>query len=312
MSESKLPKPLSGIIPPMITPLADRDTVDVEGLERLVEHILAGGVHGLFVLGTTGEAPSLSYQLRQEVLERTCKLVNGRVPVIVGITDTSYVESVNLAEFAADCGADACVLAGPYYFPAGQPELLEYVSHIAGELPLPLYLYNMPSLTKVTFDPNMVKQALDIPNVIGLKDSSGNMIYLHEIIQICKDRPDFTLLVGPEQLLAESVLLGGHGGINGGANLAPKLYVDLYNAAKAEDMVTVRKLHDQVMQLAMSIYTVGKHGSTYLKGLKCALSCSGICSDVLAEPFTNFKPAERAQVQAALEKLGLLQNKASC
>ncbi|MEZ6044788.1 MAG: dihydrodipicolinate synthase family protein [Planctomycetaceae bacterium] len=312
MSESKLPKPLSGIIPPMITPLADRDTLDVEGLERLVEHILAGGVHGLFVLGTTGEAPSLSYRLRQEVLERTCKIVNGRVPVIVGITDTSYVESVNLAEFSADCGADAVVLAAPYYFPAGQPELLEYVTHIAAELPLPLYLYNMPSLTKVTFDPNMVKQALDIPNVIGLKDSSGNMIYLHEIIQICKDRPDFTLLVGPEQLLAESVLMGGHGGINGGANLAPKLYVDLYNAAKAEDMATVRKLHDQVMQLAMSIYTVGKHGSTYLKGLKCALSCAGICNDALAEPFTNFKSAERAQVQAALEKLGLLKNKASC
>ncbi|QDU81966.1 putative 2-keto-3-deoxy-galactonate aldolase YagE [Polystyrenella longa] len=312
MTDSKLPKPLSGIIPPMITPLKDRNTLDIEGLERLVEHIIAGGVHGLFVLGTTGEAPSLSYQLRQEVLERTCNLVKGRIPVIVGITDTSYVESVNLAEFAADCGADAVVLAAPYYFPAGQPELLEYVTHIAPELPLPMYLYNMPSLTKVTFDPSMVKQALDIPNVIGLKDSSGNMIYLHEIIQICKDRPDFTLLVGPEQLLAESVLMGGHGGINGGANLAPKLYVDLYNAAKAEDMATVRKLHNQVMELAMSIYTVGKHGSTYLKGLKCALSCAGICSDMLAEPFTNFKDAERAQVNSALEKLGLLSDKASC
>src|SRR4029079_1920353 len=104
---SSLPTPLRGIIPPMITPLIDRDTLDVEGLERLVEHLLAGGVHGLFILGTTGEGPSLSYKLRLELIERGCQHVRGRVPVLVGITDTSFTETVALAEEAADDGASA-------------------------------------------------------------------------------------------------------------------------------------------------------------------------------------------------------------
>ena len=110
----------------MVTPLVDRDTLDVAGLERLVDRIVSAGVSGLFVLGTTGEAPSLSYRLRRELIGRTCELVDDRVPVLVGVTDTSFVESVNLAEEAADSGADAVVLSAPYYFPAGQDELFEW------------------------------------------------------------------------------------------------------------------------------------------------------------------------------------------
>src|SRR5688572_18307479 len=121
------PTAYRGIIPPIVTPLKDRDTLDVAGLENLIAHMLAGGVHGIFALGTTGEAPSLSYRLRREMVERTCKLVGGKVPVLVGITDTSFVESVELAKVAAGHGAKAVVLSAPYYFPVGQPELLEYV-----------------------------------------------------------------------------------------------------------------------------------------------------------------------------------------
>ena len=108
---AQLPAPLCGIIPPMVTPLENRDTLDAPGLKRLVEHILAGGVHGLFVLGTSGEGPSLSYRLRCELIERTCEQVAGRVPVLVGVTDASFVESVNLADYAADVGAAAVVLS---------------------------------------------------------------------------------------------------------------------------------------------------------------------------------------------------------
>jgi len=134
--------------------------VDVAGLERLVEHLIEGGVHGLFILGTTGEAPSLSYRLRHELIEQTCKQVAGRLPVLVGITDTSFVESVNLANVAAKAGAAAVVLSAPYYFPAGQPELLEYVEDIVAELPLPVFLYNMPSHTKLTFEPETLRRAI--------------------------------------------------------------------------------------------------------------------------------------------------------
>src|SRR5215469_14647740 len=104
---------LNGIIPPMITPLSGRDELDVEGLEKLVEHILSGGVGGLFILGTTGEGPSLSYRLRRELIERVCKQVNRRVSVLVGITDTAFVESINIARCAADFGGTAVVAAPP-------------------------------------------------------------------------------------------------------------------------------------------------------------------------------------------------------
>src|SRR5690606_34572002 len=104
-----------GIIPPMVTPLSGRDTLDIDGTQRLVEHLIGGGVHGIFILGTTGEAPSLSYRLRRELIDLVCQLADRRVPVLVGITDTSFVESVNLAGHAASAGAAAVVLSTPYY-----------------------------------------------------------------------------------------------------------------------------------------------------------------------------------------------------
>jgi len=307
LNSSLLPKPLRGIIPPMITPLLDRETLDVAGLERLIEHILDGGVHGLFILGTTGEAPSLSYRVRHELIDRACKQVNGRVPVLVGITDTCFTESIHIANKAKEAGAQAVVLAPPYYFPAGQAELLEYIEHLMPELPLPLFLYNMPSLTKAVFEPQTVRAAADIDGIAGLKDSSGDMVYFHQLQVLLKDHPDFALLIGREELLAETVLLGGHGGVSGGANFYPTLYVDLYNAACARDLSTVEALHEKVMQISNAIYQVGRYGSSYLKGLKCTLSCLGICSDFLAEPFHRFRSTERDVIRRRLEELGIVE-----
>src|SRR5690349_251894 len=161
----------------MITPLADRDTLDVAGLERLLEHVLAGGVSGLFILGTTGEAPSLSYRLRRELIDRVCRQTASRVPILVGITDTSFVESVQLAQHAAAAGAAAVVLSTPYYFPAGQTELASYVTNIVAELPLPLMLYNMPSLTKVWFEIDTLQRLAELEQIVGMKDSSGDLAY---------------------------------------------------------------------------------------------------------------------------------------
>jgi dihydrodipicolinate synthase/N-acetylneuraminate lyase len=304
---SGLPAPLRGIVVPMVTPLLDRDSLDGEGLERLIEHILAGGVHALFILGTTGEGPSLSYRLRDEMIERTCEQVAGRVPVLVGITDTAFVESVNVAGKAKEAGAKALVLAHPCYFPAAQAEILEYLEHLASELPLPLFLYNMPSHTKLTFAPKTVRAAADIPGIVGLKDSSANMFYYHQVQMLLRDKPDFSLLVGPEELLAETVLLGGHGGVNGGANMRPQLYVDLYNAALSKDLSRVNSLHEKVMEISGKIYTVGAY-SSYLRGLKCALSCMGICSDFLAEPFQRFGAEERDTIRRYVEELGIKEN----
>jgi len=306
MADATLPRPLRGIIPPMVTPLLDRDRLDEGGMERLIEHILAGGVHGLFVLGTTGEAPSLSYRLRKEVITRTCRQVAGRVPVLVSITDTSFVESVNIANEAADAGAAGVVLAAPYYFPAGQPELLEYLQHLVPQLPLPVFLYNMPTHTKLFFEPDTIRQAAEMDSLAGLKDSSANMIYFHRLQSLFAGREDFALLVGPEELLCETLLLGGHGGVSGGANIYPRLYVDLYDAAVARDADRAAELHATVMQISNTIYSVGKYGSSVIKGIKCSLSLMGICSDFMAEPFHRFRAPERALVRRHLIDLGLL------
>jgi dihydrodipicolinate synthase/N-acetylneuraminate lyase len=304
--DGALARPLCGIIPPMVTPLLDRDTLDVAGLERLIEHILAGGVQGLFILGTTGETPSLSHRLRHELVERVCSQVHGRVPVLVGITDTSFVESVELARKSAQAGASGLVLAPPYYFPTGQPELLEYLGHLLPELPLPLFLYNTPNRPKPAFEPETVRAAADMPGIVGIKDSSASMIYFRQVQYVLRDRPDFTVLIGPEQLLAEAVLLGGHGGVCGGANLLPRLYVDLYQAAHAKDLEKVKVLHERVMQIQFAIFRVGHYESSFLKGLKCALSCLGICSDFLAEPFHRFRESERETVRTQMQRLGIL------
>ena len=292
---------IKGIIPPMVTPLSGRDTLDVAGLERLIEYIIDGGVHGLFILGTTGEAPSLSYRLRYELIERTCKQVAGRIPVIVGITDTAFSESIKMAEFSKKAGAEAVVLAPPYYFPAGQDELRGYLKDIAAEISLPIYLYNMPSHTKLVLEPETVLEMAELPGVHGLKDSSGDMVYFNNIRKKLGDRNDFSFLVGPEQLLTEAMFLGADGGVNGGANFCPKLYVDLYNAAIAKDWARVRILHSQVMGICTTIYSVGRFGSSYLKGIKCALSHLGVCSDFMAEPFQAFKKTEREKVVKYLQ-----------
>ena len=268
----KMNAPLSGIIPPLVTPLLDDDVLDVEGLNRLIEHLIAGGVHALFVLGTTGEAQSLSYKLRVEMIKNTCRITKGRLPVLVCISDTSIVESVNLARIAADNGADAVVSAPPYYFAAGQPELIEFYENLTPQLPLPLFLYNMPTHTKVNFAPATIQRIAEDPRVIGFKDSSANAVYFQSVMYAMKERQDFSMLVGPEEIMAESVLLGAHGGVNGGANMFPELYVELYNAAKNTNLEELKRLQEKIMQISATIYTVGQHGSSYLKGLKCALN----------------------------------------
>ncbi len=296
-------KNLKGIVPPIITPLKDIDTLDVEGLERLIEHIVAGGVSGIFVLGTTGEFSSLSYRLRYELVERTCKQVAGRVPVLVGVTDTSIIESENLARKAADFGAEAVVAAPPYYYATGQPELIEYFEKLADRMPLPLYLYNMPVHTKVMIEPKTVLKIAEHSKVIGLKDSSANMAYFRLLQYAMKDYPEFQLFVGPEEMMADAVVLGADGGVNGGANMFPRLYVDLYKAAVNHDFEQIRILQEKVLAISSSIYTVGKFGSSYLKGLKCALSVMGLCDDFMADPFNRFRKEEREKIEEALEKL---------
>ncbi len=304
-----LPRPLRGIITPMATPLASPYTLDRPAVERLLERLIAGGVSGVFVLGTTGEGPGLSYRLRSELVDHVCSVVAGRIPVLVSITDTSITETVNFARHAALAGASGLVLAPPYYFELSQPELLRYLERLTPELPRPVYLYNIPSLTKTAFAPETVRAAADFTNVYGIKDSSGDMSYFAELIRKLADRPDFAILCGPEELLGQAMSMGAHGGIAGGSNLWPELYVGLYGAALNRERERLKELQAIVAEIGSRVYNLSPEGSSYLRGMKCALSVLGCFRNVMAEPYEPYGPGDTERIRATFKKLGLLDGK---
>jgi dihydrodipicolinate synthase/N-acetylneuraminate lyase len=295
-----LTQPLRGIIPPMATPLLDSRELDVAGLERLIERMLTGGVHGLFVLGSTGEGPNLSDPVRRALIEATCRLVAGRVPVLICITDNCAEESARLGEWAAECGADVLVSSTPYYFEVSQGDILRQIEYLAERLPLPLFLYNMPKLTKSQFAPETVARAAKIETVRGIKDSSGDLHYFASVVAAIGERPDFTLLTGPEEILQSSMALGGHGGVNGGANLFPELYVALYDAAAAGRIDEATRLQQRVVELGQFLYKVGEAESGYLRGLKLGLELMGVCSAAMTRPFA---PANARDGELLLPRL---------
>jgi dihydrodipicolinate synthase/N-acetylneuraminate lyase len=300
---SSLPR-FQGIVPPLVTPLITADALDVEGLERLVEHVVAGGVHGLFVLGTTGEGPSLSGPIQKELVDRVVRCVASRVPVFVGISDASLEESLTLARCAAERGAAAVVAAPPYYFPAAQEPLVRWGRELASRVPLPLLLYNMPEMTKLVLEPDTVRRLADCPAIVGIKDSGGDLGYFATLAQIVREeRPDWSLFVGPELLLPEACGLGGHGGIPGGANVMPRLFVDLLAAVRAGDESRVAALRDRAKLLG-KLYEVGMMPGRIVVGIKAALAAMGICRDGVASSFEQFDAGQRQKVAAILEALG--------
>jgi 4-hydroxy-tetrahydrodipicolinate synthase len=286
----------------MATPLAGPDQLDSAAVERLVDRLMKGGVHALFILGTTGEGPSLSHRTRKELIRQVTTLAGQRLPVFVAITDSSRQECVELAEFAAGQGASGLVLAAPYYYPLTQSELTGYVERLASDLPLPFFLYNMPSHTKVSFDPATVSRLANLPNVAGLKDSSGNLEYFRSVHDAIGTRTDFALLMGPEELLSRAMEIGAHGGVCGGSNVFPQLFVKLYEAARDGRESEVTRLHDIVLRFG-AVYSAG---GNYVCGLKCALSVAGPCSDVTAEPFQPLGPKAREAVRRTLREVEAL------
>lgn len=302
--DQKLPRPLRGVITAMVTPLDQDLNLDQQGLERLVEHLIAGGVHGIFILGTTGEAPNLPFDVRFAVIEQTCKLAGTRVPVIVGITDTSHKDAIRMAAKSYECGALAVVAAPPYYFQVGQADLLQYFKRLAIESPLPLFLYNAPLNTHHWLEVETVIQLAGETNVAGLKDSGLKMGYFHTVHEAVRDRSEFSLLVGPDDLLAEAVLMGAHGGMAGGSNVWPRLFVALYEAAAAGDLNRVVALQQRAMQFDMSVY----RSANPLRGLKCALSLLGICGSDLTLPLQPYSQKERDQVEKYLQTVDLLKD----
>ena len=295
-------KEFKGIIPPAVTPLTAERNLDVAGLERLIEHMITGGIHGIFILGTTGEGPSIGCKVQKDMVRESIRIVNGRLPVLVGISSAACQESVEQAQFAYECKANGVVAAPPCYFNLGEPELFDYYKYLAEESKLPLFVYNMPGMTKVYMKPALIKKLAEIPNIRGYKDSSANMPDFHEVLLNLKDREDFSIFVGPEELLGESVLFGADGGVAGGANLNPEIFVGMYNAALQGNISKMQEFQKKIYS-QRQLYSLGSFQSSMIKGLKSALAHRGICQDHLAAPFNHFEKQHADEVQKILDTL---------
>ena len=295
---------LTGLIPPMVTPLDEMRRLDKKGTKNMVNHLLKGGVDGIFLLGTTGEGPHLSYAIREELVKTVCGLVKGRVPVLVGITETDLDDAV---AFAARCkahGAAAVVAAPPYYFKLTQAECVAWFTEMADRLPLPLVIYDMPAHTDTVIEPATIAKLAAHPNIVAMKDSSS-IIALFNKFRVALEpyAEKFSLFMGPDEAMGEAVLLGADGGVCTGANLWSAQFKAMYLAAKAGDVEKVRRFQRFTTMSSYLLYGLGQGQIGFLKGVKCALAEMGLVQNVLAAPFTPFVGAERRKVKAALKTL---------
>ena len=295
---------LTGLIPPMVTPLDAKRRLDKKGTKNMVNHLLKGGVDGIFLLGTTGEGPHLSYAIREELVKTVCGLVKGRVPVLVGITETDLDDAV---AFAARCkahGASAVVAAPPYYFKLTQAECVAWFTEMADRLPLPLVVYDMPAHTDTIIEPATIAKLAAHHNIIAMKDSSSVIALFNKFRVALEPFPEkFSLFMGPDEAMGEAVLLGADGGVCTGANLWPAQFKAMYLAAKAGDVEKVRRLQRFTTTSSYLLYGLGQGQIGFLKGVKCALAEMGLIQNVLSAPFTPFAGREREHVKAALKKL---------
>ncbi|MDP4655703.1 MAG: dihydrodipicolinate synthase family protein [Algoriphagus sp.] len=290
----------NGIIPPMITPLKADFSLDINPTERLIEYLIEGGVHGIFILGTTGEFAGLSSAVKRELIQITCQQVKGRVPILVGVTDCSFTESIELAAIAHRSGAEAVVAAPPFYMNIEQEELINYYQKLADIVELPLFLYDMPSHVKINIEVETAVTLSKHPNIIGIKDSSGKIENFQALCEAFRQQPEFKIFVGPEEILAETLLIGGNGGVTGGANLFPELYVALYEAFQKKEYDAVKKFQETILFLSNKLYQHGTYQSSYLKGLKTAMSLEGLCEDNFALPLFPHAFSEKSILSSKL------------
>lgn len=254
-------------------------------------------------MGTTGEGPSLSCPQKEKLVAQAAEIINERLPLLVGISDTVVEQTISLGRFAASQNAAALVLAPPAYFPLTQDEFFAYLSHVASQLPLPIILYNMPTHTHFQMSLETIMKAAQIKNVIGLKDSSGDMFFFQRV-KYALQHTDFQLFVGPEELLGEAILAGAHGGVSGGANVFPHLYVAMYKAANEGDFKHIRKLQKRIMQIRDELYSIGHTSAALIQVYKCCLAAHGIInSDALALPYRNFTGEQKERACQAFQKI---------
>jgi 4-hydroxy-tetrahydrodipicolinate synthase len=304
------PATLHGIIPPICTPLTDQGEVDVPSIHTLVEHVLAGGVHGIFALGSTGEFASLTARQRQTLLATVIAAVKGRVPVLVGILDTSTDRCIEHGLAARAAGVDAVVLAPIYYYRASQPELIDHFRAVRAAIGLPIMAYDVPSAVNVKLEFATVRQLAEEGVIAGLKDSSGATEAFRRVLLATRES-NFRAFTGSELIVDACLRMGAHGSVPGLANIFPAEYVQLYDLHRAGDWASAAAIQERLLACFFELIAQGDAGysasSSALGGFKTGLKIRGaIRSTRLAAPLHSFGPAEEERVAEVMRRHGFL------
>ncbi len=234
-----------GLMPAMVTPFDERGELDLGATEAVIERFIEAGVSGISPLGSTGEAAHLNFDERKRFAEEVVRIVNGRVPLVVGVGTSGTRPTVELARHAEGAGVDAVLVVSPFYWTVGEEALFRHFATVAGSVEIPVFVYNLPMLTGIDLSPSLVARIADeCPNVVGIKDTVTVYAHTVGVLQEVKTaRPDFTVLSGWEDLILPALLAGADGSICAFANVAPELFVDLVRSAKNGDLDRAADLH---------------------------------------------------------------------
>ncbi|CAG0956006.1 4-hydroxy-tetrahydrodipicolinate synthase [Anaerolineae bacterium] len=288
-----------GIICPLATPLDSGENLDLLTLRQLLDRILPG-LDAVFVLGSSGEFAALKEQTARQIVDATLEYVNGRVPVYVGIADTSTARVIENLQRVARGGATAVVATSPYYYPlTDQASLINHFTRIADASELPLILYNIPQNTHIHLTPASVHQLAHHPNIIGMKDSWGDMILFQEFLHAQSNK--FAVLQGREQLAAASLWLGAVGIVSTVGNFAPEMLQRIVSAVRAGNHAEALVVQHQVTDLAR-VFDQGY----WLAAMKTVLLEIGIGTGRMAQPFPDCTPEQRRTIHQILKQAGLL------
>lgn len=292
-----------GILPAMITPLTKEGKVNFPALRKLIDFLIGGGVHGIFSIGTTGEFYSLTNDEYREVLEATVEHVAGRVPVYAGANAIGTKQCVELASIASQVGGiDALSTLTPYFISITQQELYNHFEAIAKSTDMNIILYDNAPKTHITIKPATVARLAEIPNIVGIKDSTGDLTNTADIIKRTAGNDAFHVMMGRDSLIHAALSYGATGAVAATANVAPRLVSDIYNKYMAGDIAG--SLEDQYKLVPLRIaFGLGSFPTVIKEGLELLGIEAGPC----ASPTGPMTAEEREQLKRVLTDMGLLQ-----
>ena len=290
-----------GIIPAVITPLTAEEKFNEKAMRKLINYLIDGGVHGLFVIGTTGEFYGLTPEEKREILLVAMDETRGRVPVYAGTNGITTRESVLLTQLAEECKVDAVSVLTPMFVTPNQDQLIKHYKSVAASTSLPVILYNNPPKTGVNIAPTTVAKLAEVSNIVSIKDSSGDLTLTADYIRLTKEREDFSVLMGRDTLIYGALCYGAVGSIASCANVAPRLCVDIYEKYMAGDLAGSLKAQFALAPLR-SAFAIG----TFPAVIKESLTLLGIEAGPCMAPAGPMTHAEREQLTKVLIGMGLL------